>query len=116
MAGSYNHCVDSLTGEFIGTELLDHLGDAYEALEEMYGMIWFLAKGNTDLVEEARLNYKRGIEEFSPNSYRVVGPNFQKALIEGIKSGRIRYVGKGPDPSNPNNRLVHLQILDDDDE
>ncbi len=74
MAGSYKHCVDD-KGRFRGVDLLDHLGDAYEALEEMYGMIWYLAFEHAqyagdqhraaeaaDLVEEARQSYKLGIE------------------------------------------------------
>jgi len=61
MAGSYKHVVDE-GGAFAGTTLLDHLGDAHEALEEMYGMIWFLANGDREAVERAEQNYKRGIE------------------------------------------------------
>lgn len=70
MAGSYNHCVDD-EGRFIGVRLLDHLGDAYEALEEMYGMIWYLAsaygaptsvEGQREIVEEARASYREGLE------------------------------------------------------
>lgn len=60
MAGSYKHCVND-EGQFIGTAYLDHLGDAYEALEEMYGMIWFLAGAGAENVEEARSNYKEGL-------------------------------------------------------
>jgi len=37
-------------------------GDAYETIEEMYGMIWYLAAGNAVLVEDARKNYLSGIE------------------------------------------------------
>lgn len=36
-------------------------GDAYETIEEFFGMVWYLANGNPDLVEEARLNYRVGI-------------------------------------------------------
>lgn len=61
MAGSYSHCVGD-HGEFLAEEsLLDDLGDAYEALEEMYGMIWWLAAGAPDLVELARQKYMEGI-------------------------------------------------------
>ncbi len=49
MAGSYRHCVTA-GGAFRGTELLDHLGDAYEALEEMYDMIQFLSGGNKETI------------------------------------------------------------------
>jgi hypothetical protein len=65
MAGSYRHAVDDdgklHTGEgmLIATETQ---GDAYETIEEMYGMIWYLANGDADLVEEARVNWQVGIE------------------------------------------------------
>jgi hypothetical protein len=46
MAGSYNHCV-AKDGQLLVNEdliqMVENLGDAYEALEEMYGMIWYLA-------------------------------------------------------------------------
>ena len=42
MAGSYRH-VTNADGSFRGTDLLDNLGDAYEALEEMHAMIEWLA-------------------------------------------------------------------------
>lgn len=61
MAGSYSHITND-DGTFRGADLLDHLGDAYEALEECYGMIWYLADGDADRVEEARQNYKTGLE------------------------------------------------------
>lgn len=66
MAGSYNHAVNEQTGQLrnwrhmmIATETQ---GDAYETIEEMYGMIWYLANGSPDEVEEARQKYKIGIE------------------------------------------------------
>lgn len=41
MAGSYRHVTDA-DGSFRGIDLIDNLGDAYEALEEMHDMIaWF---------------------------------------------------------------------------
>lgn len=49
MAGSYNHVVHPRTGNLLDNEgmmfsgMIENLGDAYEAIEEMYGMIWFLA-------------------------------------------------------------------------
>jgi len=63
MAGSYNHVVDK-TGAFVGVlgHLLDNLGDAHEALEELYGMVWYLANGDAAAVEKARVNYRAGLE------------------------------------------------------
>jgi hypothetical protein len=82
MAGSYNHVVNHRKdgGLYEREILLDMLetrsGDVYEAIEEMYGMIWYLAysiggdhsttsKSESDvakeMVEHARQNYKDGL-------------------------------------------------------
>lgn len=87
MAGSYNHAVDERTGKLLNNEqcvsmAAENGGDAYETIEEMYGMIWYLAsqlqsaeeaeatRTPTDeerprliaeLVEEARTNYQVGL-------------------------------------------------------
>lgn len=74
MAGSYQHCVDP-EGKLLVNEQLQGMleccsGDVYEAIEEMYGMIWYLAdelrvavKGHSaaPLVERARLRYEVGL-------------------------------------------------------
>lgn len=85
MAGSYRHVTSSKTGKLVApTDSIggvENLGDAYEAIEEMYGMIWWLASqwdhdldqlkgvGPYDVaasvaqfVEEARQNYREGLE------------------------------------------------------
>lgn len=54
MAGSYQHIVRS-DGSFQGTELIDNLGDAYEALEECYDMIQQLTGGDKTRIYEAWL-------------------------------------------------------------
>jgi hypothetical protein len=70
MAGSYNHIVTN-SGNLVSNErfvqMIENLGDAYEMTEEMYGMIWYLAKklapsddARTE-VEEARQNYTYGL-------------------------------------------------------
>lgn len=64
MAGSYNHAVtdDGRLRNWrtmgIATETR---GDAYETIEEFYGMVWFLARGDAARVEEARQRYKDGL-------------------------------------------------------
>lgn len=66
MAESYNHAVTSrgkLRSVMTATEIQ---GDAYETTEEMYGMLWYLANGDADLVENARRRYREGINRFSP--------------------------------------------------
>lgn len=85
MAGSWNHTVD---GDYNGPEpksggkllsnldlvgMLENGGDVYEYAEEAYGMVWWLATLLSQaigtpaatpaaLIEEARQNYRRGIE------------------------------------------------------
>jgi hypothetical protein len=73
MAGSYNHVVTK-NGNLASNQrvvgMLENGGDVYEAVEEMYGMIWYLAAvllpvGSSltarAAVEEARQNYKIGL-------------------------------------------------------
>ena len=81
MAGSYNHCVktreDGGNGELLANEdlvgMLENGGDVYEAVEEMYGMIWWLASHSevglpaVALVEQARKHYLAGLA-FSPGT------------------------------------------------
>lgn len=80
MAGSFNHVIDTDSGKLLANEplvgMLENGGDVYEAVEEMYGMIWYLATVLASvvteqtgdlvppggLVEEARENYQIGIE------------------------------------------------------
>lgn len=71
MAGSYNHAVTSKgklrTRDF--GNAIETMGDAFETVEEMYGMIWWLASElaaeelsyAAKLVEAARQDYKTGI-------------------------------------------------------
>jgi hypothetical protein len=69
MAGSYLHAVTK-GGKLRNPETIiiatETQGDTYETIEEMYGMIWYLAKGNGALVAEAARNYLEGINTFSP--------------------------------------------------
>lgn len=71
VAGSYNHIVNS-KGDLRSNEsfvnMVENLGDAYETVEEMYGMIWWLANhapgpsSPEDLVEKARQKYTVGLQ------------------------------------------------------
>jgi hypothetical protein len=72
MAGSFRHCVtdngnlrtpESLSG------MLENGGDVFEAVEELYGMIWFLAKADHRSDDEAKQRiagaereYKQGLK------------------------------------------------------
>lgn len=74
MAGSYNHVVtdDGNLGsnEFV-VGMLENGGDVYEAVEEMYGMIWWLAgwlatgdnraQEMREAVAQAERNYEAGL-------------------------------------------------------
>ena len=73
MAGSYLHATTDdgklrnwKTMAGIATETQ---GDAYETIEEMYGMIWWLANGSAPMVELARQHYEDGINQ-SPGRER----------------------------------------------
>jgi hypothetical protein len=73
MAGSYNHAVTDdgrLRNQQTMTIATETPGDAYETIEEMFGMIWWLAKGLSEAygldtpaayVEQARRNYQIGL-------------------------------------------------------
>ncbi len=72
MAGSWDHIVTK-SGKFQGTRLIDDLGDAYEALEECYGMIQWLADqaearpgpgilSRDEWIKEAEQHYKEGLD------------------------------------------------------
>lgn len=85
MAGGWNHIVDE-EGRFRGVKLLENDGDVKEALEEVYGMIWFLADqlaqsvapGSTEarevislqIIEQARRHYTHGLEISPSTTYR----------------------------------------------
>lgn len=67
MAGSYNHCIGR-DGKLLNSEELnasiENGGDVYEAIEELYGMLWLLADNYpvpADAVETARQNYRAGL-------------------------------------------------------
>lgn len=72
MAGSYDHCVTD-AGQLRDPEslagMLENGGDVYEAVEELYGMIWWLAGAYTPqpmspaaAVEAARQHYDSGLQ------------------------------------------------------
>jgi lipopolysaccharide biosynthesis regulator YciM len=68
VAGSWNHIVNR-NGKFQGTLLIENLGDAYEALEECYGMIQYLAdvvatewgQEHAAVIREAKENHEAGL-------------------------------------------------------
>jgi hypothetical protein len=64
MAGSYLHAVndDGQLRNHTITIAVENVGDAWETLVEFYGMVWYLANGDPDIVETARQSYRLGIE------------------------------------------------------
>lgn len=73
MAGSYQHIVNE-NGTFCGVSHLDHMGDAYEALEECYWMIQRLAGGSKERIEAARsgADEKADVAEEAPIVYWAI--------------------------------------------
>jgi hypothetical protein len=55
MAGSYAHCTDD-DGSF-RSDLIENLGDAREALQEMHFMVRWLAKNDPFLIEASHHAY-----------------------------------------------------------
>jgi len=75
MAGSYAHAVNDDGALLEPVELqkmMENMGDAYECIEELYGMVWFLARqlelpikpgmSKDKWVKLAKDNYRRGVE------------------------------------------------------
>jgi hypothetical protein len=70
MAGSYGHVVrkdGNLHSNKVVAEMLENGGDVFEAVEEMYGMIWFLActhayQDPKAAVQDARRQYQEGLK------------------------------------------------------
>jgi hypothetical protein len=58
MAGSYLHIIDH-NGKYRGVDLINHLGDADEALEECHAMIEILTGGDKNKIFEAHREYVR---------------------------------------------------------
>lgn len=61
MAGSYKHVTAKIDGarQFLGPCLLDHLGDATEALEELWFMAHYLAGDDPKRLDEALERFYR---------------------------------------------------------
>lgn len=75
MAGSYNHIVrddgNFEADPFTLSNILETDGDVFECVQELYGMIWYLANksvpnGYHEIVNknvaEAREHYQKGLE------------------------------------------------------
>jgi len=69
MSGSYLH-VATADGQFTGCGLLDHLGDAYESLEECVFVIRHLSGGDSAIIKAAVDAY-----------YESVNPDYKPGAI-----------------------------------
>lgn len=114
MAGSFNHIVNKDTGALRSNasalSMLDcHHGDVFEALEEMYGMIWYLAwvgalgmipggMGTDDDIrpiamegiETARVNYRDGLA-YSPTSRYRHNHDWKVIKVESYDEQTLLY-------------------------
>lgn len=89
MAGSWDHMTTTPGGKLLNNEkfcgMIENLGDAYEAAEDCYGMVWWLAD------QLANLIYSNGPEK--PSREFTLGLVEQAASHENIKIG-IRLGGR----------------------
>jgi len=79
MAGSYGHCVDdqgALVDSVTLAGMLENGGDVWEAVEQMYGMIWFLADGQRDRVDAAQVRWAEGVSLSPWNPLEGLGEVF----------------------------------------
>ena len=110
MAGSYLHCIKTFkdgTYRFLGVDLLDGLGDAYEALEEMFDMIEHLSGGDRAKILEAHeahcikracdpdtaLGRKFSFQTFSVGCFQWLP---RDGVRPGLKKGKVqkRFAGQ----------------------
>jgi hypothetical protein len=61
MAGSYQHVTQEINGkrQFVGCTLLDHMGDGYGAIEELWFMAHYLAGDDPKKLDEALERYQK---------------------------------------------------------
>ena len=108
MAGAHHHITDEDGGLLEPQQIyarLDNRGDIYECIEQLYGMIWYLAEQNvvlrgtdaknedefkSEAVDNAQLNYKHGLkvsptERFQPFDEGV----YEGQSIEHILNGFV---------------------------
>ena len=69
MGGGYIHLTDS-DNNFIGTDTIENLGDASEALEECYEIIKELSGGSKEAIyEAAKRAHSRGFPDCTLGSF-----------------------------------------------
>ena len=70
MAGSWEH-ITTEAGGFRGVALIDNLGDAYEALEQCYGMVQLLANALEDAAIVGSLHTREDYVNWAAEHYKA---------------------------------------------
>lgn len=84
MAGSWEHMVTGrgkLRNNENFADMIENLGDAYEAAEECFGMVWWLA---------AQLTEARGPGRPSRDQVLAVIRQAQEHYLDGLDSGGVQ--------------------------
>lgn len=89
MAGSYNHIVadDGTLGsnEFV-VDMLENGGDVFEAVEEMYGMIWYLAYKLNGPVDNESLSHEERLVKY--NEVKLAVEEARENYVQGLSASR----------------------------
>ena len=72
MAGSFSHCNDK-DGSF-RFDLIENMGDAYEACEEMHALIHILTGGDRGAIQHALDIYHERVLKGVPDGHRGKSP------------------------------------------
>lgn len=92
MAGSYNHCVTnkgnlmSNDRMMISGAMIENLGDAYEAIEEMFGMIWYLACKLDGPVDNESLSHEERLVKY--NEVKLAVEEARENYAQGLSASR----------------------------
>ncbi|KKN58689.1 hypothetical protein LCGC14_0549810 [marine sediment metagenome] len=88
MAGSYSHCCD-VDGSFYH-ELIENLGDSYEACEHMHFMINWLANGDKFKIIQAEKAFYSGEYHEGPDNRIPVSQLVFDKMCDIVQSSDIR--------------------------
>jgi hypothetical protein len=92
MAGSWNHII-TRDGKLLNNEdftvMIENLGDAYEAAEECFGMIWYLAQS---LAENHRAagDFTRPSGRVEREDVLVFIEEAREAYRDGLHAGGVQ--------------------------
>lgn len=89
MAGSWAHMTTKsgkLRSNESFTDMIENLGDAYEAAEECYGMVWFLAEAIAYRDDMLHLGSRRPPRDKILDAIRQAEANYR----DGLKIGGVQ--------------------------